>query len=122
MNERHADRPMGDTKRGRGRRTNPATSAKILVTGLSATAMLGMTAGYSLAQDQETGTPVTSTLPLEQGTPSPAPSTPSAVTAPATTAPASNEIIVVPVEPVAPATPGGNFFDPWNQQDSGGSQ
>lgn len=52
------------------RRPKPATSAKILATGLSTTAMLGMTAGYAFAGQNDTPAP------------QPTPSTPASLSGP----------------------------------------
>lgn len=128
----------------RARRPKPATSAKILATGLSTTAMLGMTTGYALAgrtvspepdttlPSGTTGAvtgailpaaPTAPTAPTPATTPAEAPSMPTAtapvVTAPVITAPvvtAAPEVVDVPV-PASPGNGGGG----WNTQQSGGS-
>jgi hypothetical protein len=119
------------------KRTNkkPATAAKILVTGLSATAVLGMASGYALAgkapaqqvsNDATTANGVTPTA--EQQTQIPLPSvdpaiTPNTVTssnngAPQVTTP---PVVQVPVPQVTPATPGTSNSG-WQQQQSSGSR
>ncbi|MEY2966743.1 MAG: hypothetical protein RLY50_793 [Actinomycetota bacterium] len=103
----------------------PAASAKILATGLSATAMLGMTAGYSLAARESTPTP---RMTPEQGLPMVSgdmasgnvAQTPDATvgaaqpqllaplvapTAPAQSAPVVSATAPVAVAPVAPQSP-----------------
>lgn len=139
--------PHGSKARRRAaRRPKPATSAKILATGLSTTAMLGMTAGYAFAGRQTTPTPQpapTSPITPADATGNATPSTaleqttqPSAVadatvadatptvTTPAVTvepapAPAATAPPVVVDVPV-PAVPG-NGGGGWNSQQSSGS-
>lgn len=135
--------------RTRSRGKNPAASAKILATGLSATAMLGMTTGYAVAA-RETAPSAPMTPAQTQGaqtTATDAASTtgnaaavaPLAPLAPGTTANipqgalqstvasqsqapvvAQPQIVEIPVEAVAPATPG-NGDGGWNTQPSKGS-
>lgn len=114
----------------------PATSAKILVTGLSATAVLGMASGYALAGKAPTPeivntnvgkTDSTSAGQVQsQGIPSIAGNTVSpAVTAPANTSAApvvtNPPVVEVPVPQATPATPG-NSNGGWQQQQSSGSR
>ena len=155
MSEPTQPRPDVDLSRlsgrNRSRTKNPAASAKILATGLSATAMLGMTAGYAMAARETTPAPATTVngassqdLSTTAGVPTPvvgnsaavaplAPLVPgtSAVTpqgAPQTTvgtpaqAPvvAQPQVVEIPVETIAPATPG-NGGGGWNNQPSSGS-
>ena len=42
--------PVARTARTRGRKKHPAVSARILAVGLSTTALIGLTTGYTLAQ------------------------------------------------------------------------
>ncbi|MEY3655786.1 MAG: hypothetical protein RL114_144 [Actinomycetota bacterium] len=113
----------------------PATAAKILVTGLSATAVFGMAAGYALAgksQAQKITNDLTGANGInpatEQQVQSTNPSVDSAI-APNTAAPvvtaapqATNPPVVeVPVPQVAPATPGTSNSG-WQQQQSSGSR
>ncbi len=123
--EKNADQ-VAPTQPGPTRRPTkkPATTAKILVTGLSATAVIGMASGYTLAgktKAQQINQPVMS--PVATVAPTPQPST-QVVTTPATpsadaTTPAP--VIVVPVPQAAPATPG-NASNNWQQQQSSGSR
>ena len=108
----------------------PATSAKILVTGLSATAVLGMASGYALAGKTSaranvnttntvdgitaTGQPQIESSPLLPVDPPVAPNT----VAPRTTNP---PVVQIPVPQVTPATPG-NSNNGWQQQQSSGSR
>lgn len=112
----------------------PATSAKILVTGLSATAMLGMASGYALAgkapaqeiaNTNVSGNNTAATLDQQ-----PVQSTPSNTVAPAITAPTTNSVapvvtnppvVQIPVPQATPATPG-NSNSGWQQQQSSGSR
>ncbi len=133
--ERTAEKAM-PTKSASTRRTTkkPATAAKILVTGLSATAVIGMASGYTLAgktKAQQINNSVNNTtkaLPqaqqvATQSAPSQVASTPSAATpqnnvaSSATPAP----VVVVPVPQATPATPG-NTTNYWQQQQSSGSR
>lgn len=115
----------------------PATSAKILVTGLSATAMLGMASGYALAgkvpTPEVTNTPVNgdnSAATLNQQQAPGNPVTPTNTVAPVITAPTTNSVapvvtnppvVQVPVPKAAPATPGTSSSG-WQQQKSSGSR
>lgn len=109
----------------------PATAAKILVTGLSATAVIGMASGYTLAGNtkaEQVNNSVINATPAVLQTPQvPAPNsvvaTPGAATpqnivaSSVTPAP----VIVVPVPQATPATPG-NTTNNWQQQQSSGSR
>ena len=131
--ERTADKAM-PTQTSATRRTakKPATAAKILVTGLSATAVIGMASGYTLAgktKAQQVNQPVMmnteSVVQPQQvsaqsatNTNTPAPGVaPQQNTAAQTPAP----VIVVPVPQAAPATPGTTTSN-WPQQQSSGSR
>lgn len=112
----------GSTPKRRAKRPSPATSAKILATGLATTAMLGMSAGYALASHDKAETPDTevapnnlSTIAAPDETMAPAPQT---VPAPAVTTPA---VIEIPVPDAAPAQPGNNWGNSGNNQTSSGS-
>jgi hypothetical protein len=133
--ERTAEKTM-PTRSASTRRTTktPATAAKILVTGLSATAVIGMAAGYTLAgktKAQQVTNSVTNVTPAAlQTTQVPAPSAPSQVVAtPGVATPQNNvassatpvPVIVVPVPQATPATPG-NTTNNWQQQQSSGSR
>jgi hypothetical protein len=113
----------------------PATAAKILVTGLSATAVFGMAAGYALAgktQAQKVTNDLTGANGInpatEQQVQSTNPSVDPAIT-PNTVAPVITDapqatnppVIEVPVPQVAPATPGTSNSG-WQQQQSSGSR
>lgn len=144
----HTDRDLSRLSgRTRTRSKNPAASAKILATGLSATAMLGMTTGYALAArettpaptvDEQQGVASASTIaagltptggpaaltplaPLVPATPaaSPQATSPAPTTSP-TTAASQPQVVEIPVETVAPAVPG-NGGGGWNNQPSSGS-
>lgn len=129
--------PPPPPARRRARTPKPATSAKILATGLSTTAMLGMTAGYALAGRNDTPAPsptLSSTVPASPGATTPPAASPvvtsPVVTAPVVTAPVVDtpgtaapvvtapptEVVEIPV----PATPG-NASGGWNSQQSSGS-
>jgi hypothetical protein len=112
------------------RRTPPARSAKILVVGLSTTAMLGMSTGYAFAglaaSTENTELPptqpplLTPEIPTEQSSADVA----SAIsTRPVATPPAvvsqSDTVIEVPV-PSGSATPGSGNSS-WKKQKSSGS-
>ena len=113
----------------------PATAAKILVTGLSATAVLGMASGYALAgkapakqvsNDVTAGNGVSPTA--EQQTQITLPSVDPAITSntvtsnnngvPQVTTP---PVVQVPVPQATPATPGTSNSG-WQQQQSSGSR
>ncbi|CAB4591828.1 unannotated protein [freshwater metagenome] len=92
------------TTRTSSRRKHPAMSARILALGLSTTALIGMTTGYSLAQKKSAVQPVTSNFnvvgaglktPIDTGI-----VTNNAV--PTTTTP---NVVVVPVPQAGSATP-----------------
>ena len=131
--ERTADEAM-PTRTSATRRTakKPATAAKILVTGLSATAVIGMASGYTLAgktKAQQVNQPVIAptesvvqpqqvSAPSAANTNSPAPgAAPQQNSAAQTPAP----VIVVPVPQATPATPGASTNN-WQQQQSNGSR
>lgn len=113
----------------------PATSAKILVTGLSATAVFGMAAGYALAgktQAQNVSNDFATTNSVapsvEQQVPATVPVvdqaiTPNTVAPVITAAPQATHppVVEVPVPQAAPATPG-NSNNGWQQQQSSGSR
>jgi hypothetical protein len=113
----------------------PATAAKILVTGLSATAVLGMASGYALAgktQAQKVtndfsatnGASPTAEQQVQSTNPSVDPAiTPNTVAPVITAAPQATNppVIEVPVPQVAPATPGTSNSG-WQQQQSSGSR
>jgi hypothetical protein len=113
----------------------PATAAKILVTGVSATAVLGMASGYALAgksQAQKVTNDLTATNGVspatEQQVQATNPSVDPAIT-PNTVAPVINAapqvtnppVVEVPIPQVAPATPGTSNSG-WQQQQSSGSR
>ena len=104
--------PPPPPARRRARTPKPATSAKILATGLSTTAMLGMTAGYALAGRNDTPAPsptLPPTVPVPpQGSgnvsvPQTLPGASSATTSSnpaspdATTPPAASPVVTAPV-------------------------
>jgi len=96
----------------------PATAAKILVTGLSATAVIGMASGYTLAgktKAQQINNTVNNTV--NNTTPTVLQTPQNDVASSATPSPA----IVVPVPQAKPATPG-NSTNNWQQQQSSGSR
>lgn len=115
----------------------PATSAKILVTGLSATAVLGMASGYALAGKAPTPEIANTNVSSDNSSATSgqlqaqdAPATPSNTVAPAVTAPANTSaapavtnppVVEVPVPQATPATPG-NSNGGWQQQQSSGSR
>jgi hypothetical protein len=109
----------------------PATAAKILVTGLSATAVLGMASGYAIAGKSQ-AKQVTNDLngtnaagPIaEQQVQSTIPATaPSIVDPNITAAPqvTNPPVVQVPVPQATPATPG-TTNSGWQQQQSSGSR
>ena len=109
----------------------PATAAKILVTGLSATAVLGMASGYALAGKSQakqvtndlTGTNAAGPI-AEQQVQSTIPATaPSIVDPNITVAPqvTNPPVVQVPVPQATPATPGTSNSG-WQQQQSSGSR
>jgi len=115
ITERTAEKAM-PTRSASTRRTKkkPATAAKILVTVLSATAVIGMASGYTLAgktKAQQVNNSVINVSPAVLQTPQ------NKVASTATTAP----VIVVPVPKATPATPG-NSTNNWQQQQSSGSR
>lgn len=133
--ERTATRAMS-TKTTPSKRTSkkPATAAKILVTGLSATAVIGMASGYALAGKTNatqitnsvinTGeTSLTTAQAPAQNTPSSNAVAPSTASPEQTAAPQATPapVIVVPVPQAAPATPGTSNNN-WQQQQSSGSR
>lgn len=106
----------------------PATSAKILVTGLSATAVLGMASGYALAGKAPAQEIANTTLDQQQIQSTP--SAPSNSVAPVVTVPTTNSVapvvtnppvVQIPVPQATPATPG-NSNSGWQQQQSSGSR
>lgn len=114
----------------RARRPGPATSAKILATGLATTAMLGLTTGYALAKNAQsselspplnaggssTGVNTTSDSNTSHtATPPIAAPTPEVATPFVTSSP----VIEVPVPDSAPAQPGNNWNSGDNQPSSG---
>lgn len=91
----HTDRDLSRLSgRSRTRSKNPAASAKILATGLSATAMLGMTTGYALAARETTPAPTTD---QQQGIASPS-------TVTGGLAPTGGSPALTPLAPLVPAT------------------
>lgn len=113
----------------------PATAAKILVTGLSATAVLGMASGYALAGKapaQQVSNDVTAangvspateqqaqvTLPAVDPAITPNSVAPTNTVAPQVTTP---PVVQVPVPQATPATPG-TSSNGWQQQQSSGSR
>jgi hypothetical protein len=126
ISERTAESAM-PTKSTPTRRTTkkPATAAKILVTGLSAVAVIGMASGYTLAgksKAQQINNPVNNTPQVALQT-----SQDSSQSALAPVAPIPNiaatpaPVIVVPVPQATAATPG-NSTNNWQQQQSSGSR
>jgi hypothetical protein len=115
------------------RKKHPALSARILAVGLSTTAFIGMTSGYTLAQKQPATQPIVQdpTTPVSAATPANA--APQATTAvqdatPQATpsvAPSATQVIQVPVPVTASAaTPGtaAPVYQPaQTQQKSSGS-
>lgn len=113
----------------------PATSAKILVTGLSATAVLGMASGYALAgkapAQEIANTNINSdntVAPLDQQQAQSTVTAPSDTVAPVVTSPitvapevTNPPVVQVPVPQATPATPG-NSNSGWQQQQSSGSR
>lgn len=115
----------------------PATSAKILVTGLSATAMLGMASGYALAGKAPTPEIANTNISSDntvatpgQQQPQGTPAAPTSTVAPVITVPSTNSVapvitnppvVEVPVPQATPATPG-NSNNGWQQQQSSGSR
>ncbi len=100
----HSDRGAADPRppdpitRGNPprRRRSPATTAKIVTVGASTTAVLGMMAGYGIAEQAAASKPVL--LPADQlAAPAPAPATtiPAASTAPASSAPPQVIVVVI---------------------------
>lgn len=89
----------------RGARVSPARNAKIVVAGLSMSAVLGITVGLATAHEAQSGLGTTTTVPAEQGAPL-VPSAPSAPVPPAAVVPAP-----VPAPPTvdapAPSVPNG---------------
>lgn len=135
ITERTAEKAM-PTRSPSTRRTTkkPATAAKILVTGLSATAVIGMASGYTLAgktKAQQVNNSVINATPAVLQTPQAlTPSAPNSVVAtPGAATPQNNvassvtpaPVIVVPVPQATPATPG-NTKNNWQQQQSSGSR
>lgn len=132
ITERTAEKTM-PTKSSPTRRTSkkPATAAKILVTGLSATAVIGMASGYALAgktKAQQVNNSVINATPAVLQTPqAPAPSPviadPSVATSQNNVAPSviPAPVVVVAVPQATPATPG-NTTNNWQQQQSSGSR
>lgn len=80
--------------RNRSRSKNPAASAKILATGLSATAMLGMSAGYAVAA-RESNPTIPPAAALTQGT---------QATAPGAAPTNGNATALAPLAPLVPGT------------------
>lgn len=110
----------------------PATAAKILVTGLSATAVIGMASGYTLAgktKAQQVNQPVmTSTESIAQPQQVSAQSATNSVAPPSVAVTPQNSaaqtpapVVVVPVPQATPATPG-TTTNNWQQQQSSGSR
>jgi hypothetical protein len=132
---RTAEKAMPATSATTRRTTKkPATAAKILVTGLSATAVIGMASGYTLAgktKAQQVNNSVTNATEAVSQTPQvPAQSAPSPVAPTPGVATPQNDVassatpspvIVVPVPQATPATPG-NSTNNWQQQQSSGSR
>jgi hypothetical protein len=131
--ERTADKAM-PTRTSATRRTakKPATAAKILVTGLSATAVIGMASGYTLAGktkaqqvNQPVIAPTESVLQPQQVSAQSAASTitpaPAVVPQQSSAAQTPAPVVVVPVPQATPATPG-TTTNNWQQQQSSGSR
>lgn len=118
------------------RAKHPALSARILATGLAATGMFGMTAGYALGQRADDAAPVIDTGPsgttpgdvaTAPGAPSPQATLPAAppAEAPQQASPAPR-VVQVPVDVPTAASPGsgagsGNWAPAPTQQQSNGS-
>ncbi len=103
----------------------PATSAKILVTGLSATAVFGMAAGYALAGKASTQANVNSVNTVDGISRTAQPQAQGAALLPVQPAITSNSVanppvVQVPVPKATPATPG-TASSGWQQQKSSGS-
>mgnify|MGYP007070470683 CR=1 FL=1 len=122
------------TRTSATRRTakKPATAAKILVTGLSATAVIGMASGYTLAgktKAQQVNQPAMTTsesvvqpqqVAAQSATNSIAPSL--VVATPQNSAAQTpTPVVVVPVPQATPASPG-TTTNNWQQQQSSGSR
>ena len=126
--ERTADKAMPTRRTSK----KPATAAKILVTGLSATAVIGMASGYTLAgktKAQQVNQPAMTNsesvmqpqqVAAQSATNSIAPSLVVA-TPQNTTAQTPTPVVVVPVPQATPATPGATTNN-WQQQQSSGSR
>ena len=124
------ERRILPTPTKRARRPGPAMSAKILATGLAATATLGLTAGYAFARNaqesQLTQTPQTNSDPAANNA-QPVPNvsaqsnansnnvSPNSVSPVVTTAP----VVAITIPTLAPAQPGTNWNGANNQPSSG---
>ena len=123
--ERTADEAM-PTRTSATRRTakKPATAAIILVTGLSATAVIGMASGYTLAgktKAQQINQPVMSPVATSAMTPQPSTQVVTNEATPSIVAATPAPVIVVQVPQATPATPGPSNNN-WQQQQSSGSR
>ena len=109
------------------RKKHPALSARILAVGLSTTAFIGMTSGYTLAQKQPATQPIVQDPTTSVSAAAPANAAPQATTPQATqsVAPNATQVIQVPVPVTASAaTPGtaAPVYQPaQTQQKSSGS-
>ena len=102
----------------------PATAAKILVTSLSATAVIGMASGYTLAgktKAQQINQPVMSPVATSAMTPQPSTQVVTNEATPSMVAATPAPVIVVQVPQATPATPG-TANNNWQQQQSSGSR
>ena len=133
-----ADPQPGTPRTTRAQRAkHPAMSARILATGLAATGMLGMTAGYAFAQKENKESPVLDNGQLTaadaqfaQLPPAPAGNITEQQPAPLLQTPQhqapQQRVIQVPVQPPVAADPGpgagsGNWTPAPTQQQSSGS-
>ena len=130
-----SSRPSSKPMKSKQKTKKPATAAKILVTGLSATAVLGMASGYALAgksQAKQVSNDVNGTnaagLIAEQQAQTTLPSVdpaiiPNTVAPTITAAPqvTNPPVVQVPVPQATPAKPG-TSNNGWQQQQSSGSR
>lgn len=123
--ERNPDKAMPTQPTPRRVSTKkPATAAKILVTGLSATAVIGMASGYTLAgktKAQQINQPVMSPVATSAMTPQPSTQVVTNEATPSMVAATPAPVIVVQVPQATPATPG-TANNNWQQQQSSGSR
>lgn len=106
------------------RKKHPALSARILAVGLSTTALIGMTSGYTLAQKQSATQPIAQN-PTNNANASTTASSNSSAQMAGTESKTSTQVVQVPVPSIAsPATPGTavpTYQPSQTQQQSSGS-